>query len=170
MAKSNGKNQMQDSNQQRQGPPTSSAGGGSGRTVAHPLSRFRTEFDRLFDDFFRGWGGLATSGREAPMSAWSMDVEDQDDKIIVRAEAPGFEPGDFDLQIRDNQLLLCACESEESQKDGGRQWRQREFYRSIPLSSEIDEEKVDAQYRNGILTVTLPKTERTKSRKIEVKA
>ena len=170
MAKSDGKNQMQqEANQQRPARPAATTGGGLSRSGGHPLSRFRTEFDRLFDEFFRGWGGLATATEE-PLSAWSMDVDDQDDKIVVRAEAPGFEPGDFDLQVRDNQLLLCACESEESKQDGGRQWRQREFYRSIPLSSEIDAEKVDAQYRNGILTVTLPKTEKTKSRRIEVKA
>jgi HSP20 family protein len=131
--------------------------------------RLRTEFDRLFDDFFRGWGGLSAVPEE-PLSGWSMDLDDQDDKIVVRAEAPGFEPGDFDIQIRNNQLILSASESVEMKQEGGRQWRKREFYRSIPLSSEIDAEKVDAQYRNGILTLTLPKTERTKSRRIEVKA
>jgi HSP20 family protein len=115
----------------------------------------------------RGWGLPARSG-DVPLK-WDLDVEDREDKIVVRAEAPGFEPDDFDLQVRDNQLMLCACQSGESEVDGGRQWHQQELYRSIPLPAGIDAEHVDAQYRNGILTVTLPKTEKTKSRRINVK-
>jgi HSP20 family protein len=132
-----------------------------------PLSGLRSEFNRLFDDFFRGWGGLSAWSPERG-SGWGFDVEDQEDKIIVRAEAPGFEAGDFDLQVNDNQLVMCACESEESEENGGRSWRQREFYRSVPLPLGVDAEHVDAQYRNGVLTVTLPKTEQGKSRRINV--
>lgn len=134
-----------------------------------PLARLRSQFDQLFDDFFHGWGGLPALP-QVPESGWGFDVEDQKDKIVVRAEAPGFEPDDFDLEVRDDQLMLCACESEEKEEEGGRQWHRKELYRSIPLSSNIDAEHVDAQYRNGILTVTLPKTESGKSRRIEVKS
>jgi HSP20 family protein len=148
--------------------PYSSAGS-LGRSSGWPLGRLRSEFDRVFEDFFRGWGGLpAWSQQQEP--GWGLDVEDQEDKIVVRAEAPGFEPDDFDLQVRDDQLVLCACQSEEKEQEGGRQWHQQKLYRSIPLSSNIDAEHVDAQYRNGILTVTLPKTEEGKSRRIEVKS
>jgi HSP20 family protein len=113
-------------------------------------------------------GGLPAMHQEMG-SGWGLDVEDQTDRIIVRAEAPGFEPDDFDLQVTDNQLVLCACQSEEKKEQGGRQWHQQELYRSIPLSSDVDTEHVDAQYRNGVLTVTLPKTEQAKSRTIKVK-
>jgi HSP20 family protein len=139
------------------------------RSGGWPLSRLRSEFDRIFDDFFRGWGGLADWPQQRE-SRWDLDVEDAEDKVIVRAEAPGFEPNDFDLQVRDDQLVLCACQSEETTEDGGRQWHQQELYRSIPLPAGIDAEHVDAQYRNGILTVTLPKTEKSHSRKIDVKS
>jgi HSP20 family protein len=134
-----------------------------------PLTRLRTEFDRLFDDFFRGWGGLPAWPAERS-GGWGLDIDDQDDKIVVRAEAPGFEPDDFDLQVRDDQLMLCACQSEEKQENGGRRWHQQELYRSVPLPHGIDAEHIDAQYRNGILTVTLPKTEKSKSRRIDVKS
>jgi HSP20 family protein len=73
------------------------------------------------------------------------------------------------VQVRNNQLVLCACQSEESRQDGGRQWHQQELYRSVPLPSAIDAEHVDAQYRNGVLTITLPKLEQEKGRRIEVK-
>jgi HSP20 family protein len=134
-----------------------------------PLTRLRSEFDRVFEDFFRGWGGLA-DWQQQRESGWDLAVVDEADKVIVRAEAPGFEPGDFDLQVRDDQLVLCACQSEEKEEEGARQWHQQELYRSIPLPSGIDAEHVDAQYRNGILTVTLPKTENSKSRRIDVKS
>ena len=130
--------------------------------------RLRSEFDRLFDDFFGGWPTLG-GWSEEPSQRWGIDVEDEADKVIVRAEAPGFEPQDFNLQVHDNQLELCACQSEETSQDGGHQWHKQELYRSIPLPSGIDTEHVDAQYRNGILTVTVPKTEQSKGHKIEVK-
>lgn len=136
-----------------------------------PLARLRSEVERLFDDFFRGWGGLPAlrQGWEWE-SGWGLDVEDQEDKIIVRAEAPGFEPEDFDLEVRDNQLVLRACQSKEKVEEGGRHWRRQELYRSVPLPASIDEQHIDARYRNGILTVTLPKTEQSKRRRIEVKS
>jgi HSP20 family protein len=133
-----------------------------------PLNRLRSEFDRLFDDFFRGWPTLA-AWPDQPTQRWGVAVEDEADKVIIRAEAPGFEPQDFDLHVNDNQLELCACQSDESSQNGGRQWRKQELYRSIPLPTGVDPEHVDAQYRNGILTVTMPKTEQAKGRKVEVK-
>jgi HSP20 family protein len=167
MAKQNGKGKSSEQHQARSMTPWSSRGGIT-RGGFLPLTRFRAEFDRLFDDIFRGWGGLpAWSSEREP--GWGLDVEDKDDKVVVRAEAPGFEPGDFDLQVKDNQLVLCACQSDEKEEEGGRQWHQQELYRSIPLPMGVDTERVDAQYRNGVLTVTLPKTEEGKSRKIEVK-
>jgi HSP20 family protein len=168
-------NKGQNENQERQQKPNGrSLATNSPRSLAprrnfFPLGRLRSEFDRLFDDFFSGWPAVGNFMEQAE-SRWEVDVEDQPDKLIVHAEAPGFEPGDFDLKVQDNQLELCACQSEESSEEGARHWRKQEFYRSLPLPSGIDAEHVDAQYRNGILTVTLPKTEQAKARKIEVKA
>jgi HSP20 family protein len=171
MAKqSNGKEKQQQSqpnDQSQKGQMTTSP---SSMTTyrGSPFGRLRSEFDRLFDDFFRGWGGLPVLPTER--SGWGLDIDDQDDKIVIRAEAPGFEPDDFDLQVRDDQLMLSARQSEEKQEGGGRRWHQQELYRSVPLPHGIDAEHVDAQYRNGVLMVTLPKTERSKSRRIEVKS
>lgn len=131
-----------------------------------PLNRLRSEFDRLFDDVFHGWPGF-WSAEQQP--AWELDIRERDDAIVVRADAPGFEPGDFDVEIRGDNLVLCACQSEESKNESGEQWQKREFYRSVPLPAEVDAEKIDANYRNGVLTLTLPKTKQAKGRKIEVK-
>jgi HSP20 family protein len=143
-----------------------------------PLRQIRDEFDRMFDRFLGSWPSLRPIGgfpalRDVgqPSDYWGFNVDETDDSVIVRADAPGFEPGDFDVQIRGNQLVLCGEHREESaEKDGGaRSWSEREICRSITLPAEVNAEKIDAHYRNGVLTVTLPKTTPTSSRRITVK-
>jgi HSP20 family protein len=131
-----------------------------------PLGRLRWEFDRLFDDFYRGW--QSGWGRELE-SAAGVEVKERDDAVVVRADAPGFEAGDFDVQIRGDSLVMSACQSGESTQDDGFQWHKRELYHSIPLPAEVQADKIDARYRNGVLTITLLKTAGAKARKIEVK-
>ena len=133
-----------------------------------PWGRLRTEFDRLFDDFMHGlpaaWGGERTPG-------WGLDVQESDDAIVIRTDAPGFDADDFDIEVRGDNLVLCACQSEEkTQDEEGYQWQKRELYRSVPLPAHVNVEKIDAQYHNGVLSLTLPKSEHTKSRKIQVKS
>ncbi len=137
-----------------------------------PLNRLRTEFDRLFDDFIRGW--------PSPWTMWGgerewtpdLDVLERDDKIVIRADVPGFEPADIDVEVRGDNLVVCACQSEESkgEPEGEFHWKKQEFYRSVPLPADVDAEHVDASYRNGVLTISLPKTEQAKAKKIEVKS
>jgi HSP20 family protein len=133
-----------------------------------PLSRLRNEFDRLFDEFFQGWP-TSFRGREMQRS-WGLDVDERDDAIVVKADAPGFEPGDFDIQVRGDNLVLCACQSEESRhEDQGYQFQKRELHHTVPLDAAVDSDKIEAEYRHGVLTITLPKTEESRTRKIEVK-
>jgi HSP20 family protein len=130
------------------------------------LSRFRDEFDRLFDRFTLGWPSFW--GKENGWR-WGLDVEDQDDAVIVRAEAPGFEVGDFDVQVQEGQLSLRAARRTETKKDEGREWSQRECYQSVTLPGGIDKDKVEASYKNGVLTIKLPKTAEGKGRCVPVK-
>lgn len=74
------------------------------------LSRMRDEFDHLLERLSRDWPGL-WEGRKW---RWGLEVEDEDEAIVVKAEAPGFEPGDFDLQVSDNRLILHATRKVES--------------------------------------------------------
>jgi HSP20 family protein len=141
-----------------------------------PLRQIRDEFDRMFDRVLSSWpGGRPLSGwpglRQAGQASeyWGFDVDETDDSVIVRADAPGFEPGDFNLQVRGNQLVLCGEHKEESKDGGARAWSEREICRSVTPPADVNAEKVDAQYRNGVLTVTLPKTTPTSSRRIAVK-
>jgi HSP20 family protein len=131
------------------------------------LSRLRDEFDQLLDRFARGWPSLW------PGDDWRWDVavQDQDDAVVVRAEAPGFEPGDFDLQVRGNQLVLRAAKkTEKEEKERGyREEQRRECYQAMTLPPGIDTDKVTAKYHNGVLTVSLPKTAAGKGRRIPIK-
>jgi len=151
------------------GPTTFRRGTGMSQWGHEPLRRMREEFDKMVEQFFGAWPALGEmAGR--PMN-WGWDLQEDDNSMTVRAEAPGFEPSDFDVQVRGDQLILRAShKAEAEEKDSGcREWQQQEFYRSISLPQGTDHEKVQATYRNGILTVTLPKTEETKARHITVK-
>ena len=129
------------------------------------LSRMRDEFDRMLERFSRDWpiAGDMKGWR------WDLNVEDKDEAIVVRAEAPGFEPGDFDLQVSDGRLVLKAERKSETKDKEGQSWQQRECYHSFSLPTGIDKDKVDASYHNGVLTISLPKTPEGKGRKIAVK-
>ena len=130
------------------------------------IAQMRDEFDRLFDRFFQGWPTLWQGG-----PGWGMDLEETDEAVIVRAEAPGFEPEDFDLQVRGNQLVLRAARKAETdeKEQGFRQWHHQELYRTVTLPVGVNADRVEARYRNGVLTVTLPKTEESKGRRIPIK-
>jgi HSP20 family protein len=149
-------------------------------TFADPFSSFRREMDRLFDDFF----APATEGRAftAPTQAASailrpmIDVEETDQAFVVSAELPGLTEQDIELNLHDNALTLSGEKrSERKEEKGGRRYAERSFgrfERTIPFPAEVDADRVDASFRNGVLTVTLPKNEKAKdkTRRIEVRS
>ncbi|QJW96307.1 Hsp20/alpha crystallin family protein [Frigoriglobus tundricola] len=122
----------------------------------HPLSHFRNEFDTLFDRFFGNWPDWAGMGLEA---------EETDKAVTVAMDAPGFEPGDFDIQVSGDTLRVTA--ERKGQKGSGR--IERRFQRAVALPGAVDAERVEAEYKNGVLELTLPKTEQAKWKKIAVR-
>jgi HSP20 family protein len=130
------------------------------------LSRMRAEFDRLLERLAGQW----PSHWEGSGWRWGLNVEDQDDAVVVRAEAPGFELGDFDVQVSENRLVLRAAKKVETKsKEGETEVSEQECYQSVCLPDGIDKDKVEAKYRNGVLTVKLPKTAEGKAKRIAVK-
>jgi HSP20 family protein len=137
-----------------------------------PFSAMRREMDRLFDEFRGVRGGpYETEMGFAP----AIDVKQTDKGIEVTAELPGIQEKNVEVSLADNTLTIRGEKKEEKEQTGeGRVINERSFgsfARAIPLPAEVDEDKVTAQFRNGVLTVTLPlapDTER-KTRKIEVK-
>ena len=81
-----------------------SNGGSLATERAHPLEQFRREFDTLFDRFFGGFPA-PFEPEFGPMRWWDFGVEDQGNEVVVRAELPGFEEKDLDVQLHDNLLV-----------------------------------------------------------------
>lgn len=121
----------------------------------HPASLFRNEFDTLFDRFFGNWPDWGGMGLEA-------DETEKD--VTVKMDAPGFEPGDFDIQVSGDTLRVTA--ERKGQKDNGR--FERRFQRTVTLPASVNADQVEAKYKSGVLELTLPKTEQAKWKKIAV--
>src|SRR5688500_15639412 len=94
--------------------PWQKDGSGSGplaNRAEHPLSLFRDEFDTLFDRFFGNWPGLDTR------SGWGLDTNETDKDLTMKMDAPGFEPGEFDVQVSGDTLRVTAVH--KGSKDDG---------------------------------------------------
>ncbi len=129
----------------------------------HPLARLQRDFDMLLDTL---WGGPLTPalpGMEA-LRVWDFDVTENDKEIVVRAELPGFEENEIDVQLHNDILTIKA----EKEQKGERAQEYRSFFRSITLPSGIDAEKVQASYRNGVLELHIPRAEGTQPKRIQV--
>jgi len=145
-----------------------------------PFSSFRYEMDRLFDDFFAPTTGegrhLAAPAQAAALVRPSIDVDETDQAYRVSAELPGLNEKDVELNLRDNALTISGEKrSEREEEKGGRRYAERSFgrfERTIPFPMEVDADRIDAVFRNGVLTVTLPKNEKAqdKTRRIEVRS
>jgi HSP20 family protein len=167
----NGANLAERTPQQKSLAQPAEQGHMPGMQIGHPLNRLRQEMDLLFDRFFGRWPMAGESGWHLDR-IWGMNVEETDNDILVRAEAPGFEPKDFDIHVSGNHLTIEAEHKEEAGEKGGgspRSERYSRYQRSIPLSTGVNADKVEAHYRNGVLEVRLPRTEPSAKRRIEVK-
>jgi len=141
-----------------------------------PFLSLHREVNRLFDEVFRGFdGGLPSVGKASFFGGnWpSVEISDNDKEIKVTAEVPGLDEKDIEVLLNDGVLTLKGEKRSETE-DKDRQFSERNygrFERRIPLGYEIEEDEVDARFKNGVLTVTLPKTAKAQSqaRRIEIK-
>ncbi len=131
----------------------------------NPFLSLHREVNRLFDDVFRSFDMGYPAGRA--FGGWpSIEVIDEGESIRVTAELPGLEKKDVEVLLENGALTLRGEKRAESQ-DNARQFSERyygRFERVIPIGDDIDEDKVDASFKNGVLTVTLPKSEQARSR------
>lgn len=127
--------------------------------------RFRDEMNRLLEDFF-GETGEERLGGEM-MRIPTLDVVDHENAILVRADMPGIDRDKIELQATPDTLTLRAQmhEEHEERKENylRRERRSGSFQRTVPLPVEIKPSEVTANYKDGILEVTLPKSEQAKS-------
>jgi len=135
-----------------------------------PIFSLRREVDRLFDDLFR----LPTLGTTGSVMTWpTVEVSDSDNEVRITAEVPGMAERDVELLVEDGVLTLRGEKKNETlDKERGysERWYGR-FERRIALPAGVDEEGAKATFRDGVLTVTLPKSaEAARGRRIPINA
>lgn len=134
------------------------------------MSLLRGEMDRLFDRFFEPkWTGVDA------MAEWPrLDVSETDVAVVVKAEVPGVEAKEIQVTLQD-QVLTIKGEKRQEKEHKDEQFHRVErsygsFARVLGLPAAVDGEKVTAEFKDGLLTITLPKTPAAKGTLIPVKA
>lgn len=135
----------------------------------HSLAKLHNEMDDLFDSFF--------SGLDRPFAgykAWpAIDVAEEEDAIVVRAEVPGCKAEDVDISIYGNTLTISGEKkmSEEKKEKGYYHMESSygSFRRELTLPTDVDQDKIDASCKDGVLSIKLPKAGKTKAVKVKVK-
>jgi HSP20 family protein len=123
------------------------------------LTNLQDELDRLFD---------------SPLTAWSpvLDVHEDKDNYIFRTELPGLKREDIEVSLQDGALVISGERKAGKVEEGVEVHRQERYYgkfqRALTLPEPIAADRVKAEYKDGVLTVTLPKTEEAKPKKIDV--
>lgn len=129
----------------------------------------RDFFDRFLEDF-----RIPSAWSEDTGFSPAFDVSETDDALIVKAELPGMEEKDIDISLSDGVLTIKGEKKQEKESESGHyhtvERRYGAFCRTMRLPAEVNAEQVDAAYKDGVLSVTMPKTEKAKPRKIEVRS
>jgi HSP20 family protein len=123
------------------------------------LSSLQDELDRLFESPVRSW---------AP----ALDVQEDKDNFVIRTELPGLKREDIEVSLHDGALIISGERKVEKVEEGVEIHRQERFYgkfqRALTLPTPVAAEKITAQYKDGVLTVTLPKVEEAKPKQIDI--
>ncbi len=129
--------------------------------------RSNDPFDRLWRGFFTRTVPFSTVDKVAP-----LDVQETDDEIVVTASLPGVAPEDINVTIEDRVLSIRTESGGEDEREENnyviRERRAGSYRRTLRLPESVDAENVRSGYEHGLLTITLPKREESKARRIEV--
>jgi len=134
------------------------------------LLTLRERMNRLFEEAFP----FRTEEREFIGSTWvpAVDIYEKDNELVLTAEVPGVKEDDIEIKIEDNTLILKGerkFERETKEENYHRIERSYgSFYRSFTLPDYVDQDKIRAEYENGVLRIVMPKREELKPRKIKV--
>jgi HSP20 family protein len=142
------------------------------RDTLRDLQNMSDRIDRLL-----AGRNIPSAGRDEAMAlvdwAPAVDVMETDDEFQIRAELPGVEKKDVKLSV-ENGVLLISGHREQEKEEKGKRYHKIEraygnFARSFTVTETVDAEKVTAEFKNGVLTVRLPKSEKARPKSIEVK-
>jgi HSP20 family protein len=139
------------------------------RSLRGELERMQKEMDRIWDRFS---SDMSSSTFEQDWNP-SLDLAETEDNLVVELEVPGINPKDISISITGNMLTISGEKKQAADREGKNyhlvERSYGKFSRSIQLPTSVDPDRVEARYNNGILRVTLGKTEGGKSKRIEVK-
>lgn len=130
---------------------------------------FMDDFDRFMNNFW----DIAPLRREEQRKVPSVDVRETDNEYILEAELPGYGEEDVDVNV-DNHVLHLSSKKEEDRTEEKKDYIMRErrsysFSRSFVLPENVNEDKIKGTFKNGVLTLTMPKREEKKPKKIDIK-
>ena len=143
-----------------------------------PISELQQEMNRLFEDFFDQPHALSRlSGESGLQTSFSpsVDISETDQEIRVAVELPGMDPENIEVSYTGNALTISGEKQTESEQQEEHFYRKERSYgsfrRSIPLPGTIQEEDIEASFKNGVLQVRLPKSSEARERasRIEIK-
>lgn len=145
-------------------------------TKPNPFSDIEHVFDRLrtqFEEASRSWErGETPTFWPTGADAMAVDLVDRDDELIATVDLPGFDRDDIEVKATEKSVHITADQREAIDEEEAtylrRERRHRRVQRTIPVPFEIDREQVHATMTNGVLTITLPKTERTDAISIDI--
>ncbi len=136
------------------------------------LGRLEREMEDLFGGFFRGWPFPRLPGAARGFSP-AVDMLDRKDEVVLRADLPGLEQKDIDVTVEEGVLTI------RGERKGEREVKEEDYYccerwaggfeRSLTLPAGVSAEKIKATFKNGVLEVHLPKVEKAKGKRIEIK-
>jgi HSP20 family protein len=135
------------------------------------VSRLRREMDRLWEDYF----GPGRRALQPLAEVWlpALDVSESGDKVTIKAEVPGMEAKDIEISMVGDTLTIKGEKKvEKEEKEESYHLVERgygSFVRSIRMPAPVNADKIEANYKNGVLTITCPKKEEVKPKAIEIK-
>ncbi len=136
-----------------------------------PFRAMRDEMDDMLSRFTEGWNG---DGSPAEMMRIpSLDLSEADNELQITMDLPGVKPDEIDVNVTGNTIRISG-EHKEEKEEKGRTFHRIErrtgsFCRSVNLPCDVKEDKAAAEYKDGVLRITLPKSEEAKTRKLKVK-
>lgn len=137
------------------------------------LSQVRAELDRLLEQFWNNPLGLVTHPFGERGWVPPVDVAESDTEVTIRAELPGVDPEQLDITVSENTLVLAGEKQETTQRREGtyhqKETRYGAFRRSVTLPPGCDTEQIQAEYKDGVLTIRVRKQPEAMPKRIEVR-
>lgn len=133
------------------------------------LADLRDEIDRLFEAPLSGFSSVLQ-----PLGDWAppMDIHEDKENFVVKAELPGIKKEDVNVSYQDGCLNISGERKTETKSEDTEVYHTERFFgrfqRSVALPAAVAADKIKAQYKDGVLTITLPKTEEAKPKQIDV--